>query len=175
MTAMRGYTDDVTMQCTGCNALGRICHDAATRTAAAALGAVALVLAAMKRHSRSRRVYGAGCFALLRLAFRHTANQAAIAAAGGLHVVMKALEMHSDSAWVASHACRALWYLAEDSVENAVAIVGLGGVHWVLNTMWEQPEDVDVQRAACGALECLSHVEANRAKMRTKKIYDPIR
>lgn len=128
------------------------------------VGAVEVVVTAMRAHGGAACLQQKACYALRCLIIESPANQALAIEAGVVEAVVAAMRAHGDDGGVLEWAGRLLFGLACDSVANQVRVTEAGGidalmamrspggVDGVVAAMHEHGGSAWVQEQACAAL-----------------------
>lgn len=154
------------------------CRDLCTQAVSAAdsggigrEGGIALLVSALRRHSKSPEVCQAACRGLKTLAATDS-NRVSIICEGAIPLVLAALCVHVDSSGVCLEACNALCNIAEEDGEQ-VAIAKADGIAIVLAALKRHADNPAVRDAACNALRSLAESPANKRTILKRIGADP--
>jgi hypothetical protein len=131
--------------------------DVPHQTALGALGAAALLVAAVRGAAGEgpggdAKLAQEGCSALANLVANIPANQTAAAAVGGLEAAVAALRAHPGVELVQDRGCYALYFLAWGHPANAAAASAAGGAELARAAQQAHPDSAGVQKWAKHAL-----------------------
>lgn len=123
---------------------------------ASELGALELLLAALRNHPLSSPVQANGSAAVGNLVFKHPANQAALVGLEGLETLVLALRGPSCNDSVLTFGLFWMINLASASQEYAEALADLGAASVLIGILSNQPGNCPIATNACLAMQALA-------------------
>jgi len=137
-------------------------QNADRRVAVRNVGAIPLVIAAMKKHVKRVGV-AEQCAGALWNASLDQENRTAVLNAGGIDAVLDTMEQHELMPQICEHSIGCLWLLSMEDV-GALAIVNSRGVSAIVNCASKHMHVAGVIEEACGALSSLAAFNNPRGK-----------
>eukprot|EP00656_Telonema_subtile_P029204 TRINITY_DN3234_c0_g1_i2.p1 TRINITY_DN3234_c0_g1~~TRINITY_DN3234_c0_g1_i2.p1 ORF type:complete len:387 (+),score=111.26 TRINITY_DN3234_c0_g1_i2:248-1408(+) len=120
------------------------------------LGALEVLVAALRNRALSAEVQAAACAGLGNLVFKHPANQAQLVQLDGIELLLLALQSHSSNQSVLASCSFWMLNMASASADHATSLADLGATTTLVSVLTEQHKHCPIATNLCLVVQALA-------------------